>query len=141
MNFDGQQRERQEQRLRDLGDRTFTLRGETFAFVANARFDVLRRVSELGRDTDGSEIISVLEEAVLELIEEKDGAHERFRHVCAQTEFPVTFTDLNEIATWLIEKQTGRPTQAPSPSTDGREATGTGSTDTSSSTQAVASPN
>jgi hypothetical protein len=141
MNFDQQQRERQDQRARELGDRTFTLRGETFTFIANARFDVLRKVSELGQDTDGAQIITVLEEAVLDMIEDTDGGHARFRDVCQQTDFPVTFTDLNEIATWLIEKQVNRPTRAPSSSTDGREATGTNSTGTSSSTPAGASTN
>lgn len=136
MNFDGQQRERQEQRERELGDRSFTLRGESFTFLANVRFDVLKRVSSLSGDNAGEHIITVLEEAVIDLIEDVDDGHARFRAVCSQNEFPVTFTDLNEIATWLIEKQVNRPTQAPSSSTDGRSKTGNGLTDSSSSTPA-----
>ena len=136
MNFDGQQRERQEQRERELGDRSFTLRGESFTFLANVPYGVLKRVSALSSDNAGEQIITVLESAVTDLIDDHDNGHARFAEVCAQTEFPVTFTDLNEIATWLIEKQVNRPTQAPSSSSDGRSATGNGLTDTSSSTPA-----
>lgn len=139
MDFDKDQRERQEARERALGDRTFTLRGETFTYIANARFDVLRRVSELGQQSDGATIIKTLEDAVLELIEDHDGAHERFRQLCEQTEFPVTFNDLNDVATWLIEQVSSRPTQAPSSSPDTHGANGTTSTDISSSPQEAVS--
>jgi len=138
VNFDGQQRERQEQRTRELGDRSFTLRGESFVFIPNVGYDVLRRVAELGGDSSGEDVVTTLEDAVLEMIEEDDNAHERFRALRGLKEFPVTFADLNDIAAWLIGQQVGRPTQAPSSSTDGRDATGTTSTDGSSPVPAVA---
>jgi hypothetical protein len=150
MDFDSKQLERQEERKRLLGDRSFTLRGETFSYVANSRYDVLRRVSELSETSAGTAVLTTLESAVIELIEDTpeingDGkpssSHERFREICQREDFPITFEDLNEIATWLIEKQVDRPTQAPSSSPDGRDSTGTNSTDTSSLKQDVASPN
>lgn len=124
-----------------LGDRTFTFSGEVFSYRANVGYGVLREVSEITTDTSGSTVIDTLEQTVLDLIESKDGAHERFLAIVRNkdTDDPITFQDLNNLATWLIEAQVQTPTVAPSASTPGDASTSTESKASTSSQLAEAS--
>ena len=45
--------------------------------------------------------------------------HEQWKDLRAREENPVTISQINGILTWLMEEQTGRPTEAPSPSASG----------------------
>lgn len=140
--FDTERHERHAERAALLGDRAFKFGGETFTFYAAVPYEVLRAIAALGDETvdsSGAAVIDGIEATVLALIEDIDGAHDRFREVCRRQTDPVTFFDLNALCTWLIEQQVGRPTAAPSPSTDGRESTSTESTEISSSPPAAVS--
>jgi len=57
---------------------------------------------------------------ILLFIDPADGGHERWAELRAREESPVTIGQLNSILTWLMEEQTGRPTEPPSPSASGR---------------------
>ena len=48
---------------------------------------------------------------------------DKWRALRTRDENPVTIAQLNAILLWLMEEQTGRPTQAPSPSASGRTPT------------------
>ena len=46
--------------------------------------------------------------------------HEKWAELRAREDKPVTIGQMNAILTWLMEEQTGRPTEPPSPSVPGR---------------------
>ena len=52
---------------------------------------------------------------------------EKWKKLRADENKPVTIAQMNALLTWLMEEQTGRPTEAPSPSAPGRGSTGTSS--------------
>lgn len=136
--FDEGQRARQEERQREFGEKPFLFRGETFHARANVRYGVIKSVAGIAEAADGNTVFSVIEDAVLSLIEPADGAAERFRAVCASDLFPVTFEDLVELLNWLIEEQTGRPPTPPASSSNGSTGSGTALTVTSSDAPAAA---
>jgi hypothetical protein len=102
-------------------DREFTVGGETFHWK-DVRPEVLTSF-----DTDENpgapveEVWKVIDARVLQFLPEDE--HERWRTLRARDENPVTIQQLNAIVTWFIEEQTGRPTEAPSPSASGRTQT------------------
>lgn len=134
--FDVERRERNHQRERELGDRTFTLCGETFTYRSSISYTVLAKIATTS-DLEGADLIDSMEAAAIELLEPDQ--EERFRAVVRNTADPVTFADLNDLVTWMTERQVGRPTSAPLPSTSGAPKTATPSTEGSSSQPAVAS--
>ena len=122
---------RHKEREAAMGDRQFKFGGEVFTFRANVQYDVLRDVAAMTADTDGSEVIDTLEKTVLSLLEAT--SHKPFLKVCHRVEDPITFQDLNDLATWLIQEQVAAPTLASSLSTVGDATTTTESTENSSS--------
>lgn len=127
---------RHKEREAMMGDRQFKFGGEVFTYRANVQYDVLRDVAAMTADTDGSEVIDTLEKTVLSLLESP--SHKPFLKVCRRTEDPITFQDLNDLATWLIQEQVGSPIPASSLSTVGDATTTTGSTENSSSLEDAA---
>jgi hypothetical protein len=134
--FDTERKERHAEREATMGDRTFILGGETFSYRATVSYTVLERIAA-SSEQDGAALIRALEEAVIELLEE--GQQDRFLAVIRSTEDPLSFSDLNDLCTWLTEAQVNRPTLAPLPSTAGDAKTSTSSTDDSSSPPAAVS--
>lgn len=134
--FDAERAQKHAERALDLEERTFLLGGERFTYRTEVSYLVLERISAIG-DDGGSGLIRDLERAVLDLLE--PGQEDLFLDVVHRDDDPVTLADLNDLAQWLTEAQVNRPTKAPSLSTDGREATGTDSTENSSSPPAVVS--
>ena len=127
---------RHKEREAMMGDRQFKFGGEVFTYRANVQYDVLRDVAAMTADTDGSEVIDTLEKTVLSLLEAS--SHKPFLKVCRRSEDPITFQDLNDVATWLIQEQVGSPTLASSLSSVGDATTTTGSTENSSSPEDAA---
>jgi hypothetical protein len=121
---------RHKEREAMMGDRQFKFGGEVFTYRANVQYDVLRDVAAMTADTDGSEVIDTLEKTVLALLEAP--SHKPFLKVCRRAEDPITFQDLNDLATWLIQEQVGSPTLASSLSTVGDATTTPESTEKSS---------
>jgi hypothetical protein len=122
-NFDDKRRARAER------DRAFQIGGHTFVQLVGVSPEVLAdydRIDQANTPTD------VIDDVILQMIEDNDGAHERWRELRRQTEDglgPITLQDMTDLVEWLIEEQTGRrPTQQPSPSTGGPPATATPST-------------
>lgn len=134
--FDSDFRETQAAREDELGDRSFQLGGKTFNYLANPPYTILEQVTAVG-EKDGVELIRQLEEAAVLLIEDSERA--AFRKALRDPKSKVTLQGLSAIINWVTEQQTGRPTEASSPSGPGGEPTSTESTDDSSSEPAVAS--
>lgn len=100
-------------------DRTFIVRGETFSFV-DASPEILTSfdASMNGDDQDENAVWKLMDAQIMLFLRDSD--RERWQKLRAREEEPVTIAQLTEILTWLMEQQTGRPTEAPSPSEAGR---------------------
>lgn len=104
-------------------DREFTVGGETFHWCyrtpeALVAFDPVASV-DMESDNAG---IQIIDNRIMQFLSDSD--QERWREVRSRTEEPlITLGQLKEIAEWLLEVQSERPTQAPSPSASGRAKT------------------
>jgi len=138
IDYDKDRLERHAERVKLLGDRQFILGGENFTYKANVSYDVLRALTS-DDDLSGAAYIDAIETSCLALIENDEDAHDRFLALSERKDDPVTLEDLQTVFAGLVEEAFKRPTQAPSPSGDGRKATGENSKENSSSEPAVAS--
>jgi hypothetical protein len=120
-------------RRRTEEERTFVLHGETFVLRAAVRPEVLNAFDLISDASGVTETMKALDEMFVDLIDDRDGAADRYATIRADDTDPITLEDLDDVVKWMIEVVTGRPTSSPSGSTDGREATGTTSTVDSSS--------
>ena len=108
-------------------DREFTVGGETFHW-RDVRPEVLTTFdTDETPSGDLNDTWKVVDARVLQFLEPDE--HDRWRALRARDENPVTIAQLNAIVTWFIEAQTGRPTEAPSPSASGRTKTAATSKD------------
>ncbi len=131
--FDKEFAESQAERASEMKEREFKLGGKTFTYAANPSYTGLGQITSDGE----GDFIGRLEEGLLRMMDA--GQEEDFLAVLRDTKHPVTINNLNSLISWIIEQQTGRPTQAPSLSTSGAPKTATSSTAGSSSAPAVAS--
>ena len=112
-------------------DRTFTVRGQSFTW-RDVKPEVLTLFDSeaiLGKngDSDETAVWKLIDAQILLFIE--PGQHESWAKLRAREEEPVTIQQLNAILEWLMEAQTGRPTETPSPSASGRGKTAASSKD------------
>lgn len=128
--YDSRFRERHETRLEEFGDREVILGGETLLFKVNVPYGIFIELDEMRTAGDPLSTFRRGEEIIFSLVDGDEDALERARKNLRET---LTANDLLELLNVLIEDNSGRPTQAPSSSGNGRTATGTSSTDTSSS--------
>lgn len=129
----------QEREARSGGDRRLRIGGEEFVRRDGVRPEVLARYEDLQPGTASAEVLKVIDEIVLAFLEPHDGAHDRYLALRQREDGALTTADLNALVQWLVSEEAGRPTQASSPSTAGRDTTGTPSTDSSSSPVALVS--
>lgn len=74
------------------------------------------------------------------MIENVDHAHDRYRAARANDDDPIGMKDLTDLIQWLVEVQTGRPTELPPGSSGSPESGGVTSTDDSFSPETPAEP-
>jgi hypothetical protein len=102
-------------------DRSFVVRGETFGFLDVAP-EVLSGfdVSENGTkgEADENAVWKIMDAQIMLFLNESD--QKRWKELRSRKEEPVTIAQLTAILTWLMEEQTGRPTEQPSASASGR---------------------
>ena len=100
-------------------DRTFQVGGETFKW-RDVRPEVLTSFTgdTNGDAADDNAVWRLLDGQILLFIEPSEA--DRWTAIRARDDNPVTIVQLNSILTWLLEQQTGRPTETPSPSAAGR---------------------
>ncbi len=126
--FDAARKEREQR------DRGFLIGGEKFVRRAGLRPEEILLWNEA---TSGEKAptekqwIEVYDETILAMLE--PGQDEKWEAVRANTESPLTVSDLLELIKWLLSEMTGRPTGPPSDSSAGRDSTGTTSMDDSGS--------
>lgn len=99
-------------------DRTFIVRDETFSFV-DASPEILTSFdASMNGDDDENAVWKLMDAQIMLFLRESD--RERWQKLRARKEEPVTIAQLTEIVRWLMEQQTGRPTNPPAPSEAGR---------------------
>lgn len=135
-NFDT---EREERKLSEE-ERTFVLGGETFVAKASVRPEALSQWDGITQEMSVSQILEATDATVLALIENRDDAHNRYTAIRARDEDPIAVDDLVEVGKWLVEVQTGRPTEPQSGSTASPPTPGTTSTVESSSPETPKEP-
>lgn len=108
-------------------DRTFVIGGEVFVAKEDVHPSVLTAFDRL-EDANVETTLAVIDETILSMVEPTDNAAERYRAVRARTDDPIKLDVMVELARWLVEMQTGRPTGQPSASAPGPTRTGAVST-------------
>jgi hypothetical protein len=99
-------------------DREFSVAGEKFRWC-DVRPEVLTAFepSENGDQDDGA-VWRLMDDQILLFLDTSE--RDRWKTLRARDERPVTIRQLTAILQWLMEEQTGRPTEQPSPSAVGR---------------------
>lgn len=117
-------------RVRASDDRlTFKIGGETFTRKASVPpEDMAAWEDHDPRFSTTVETLAVVDETVFALIEDWDGAHERWRALRERREDALSYGDVLDVVKWLVEEQAARPTELSSDSSNGRTPPGTRST-------------
>lgn len=98
-------------------DRTFVVQGETFTW-RDVRPEILDTILAPTENGDAASMWERQDEMIMHFLVPED--HERWKNIRAREEKPVTIAQFNAILEYLVEAQTERPTQTPSPSASGR---------------------
>ena len=123
MDFDQERRAS----LEELGDPSFTIGGETFRRRLTLRPESRLALAGLFEgDLSPEASLAAGDNAILALIESE--GHERWRELRAREDDALTNADITKVLSWLLSEASGRPTEAPGPSSAGRSKNGTGST-------------
>lgn len=107
-------------RRQSTDDRTFTFAGEQFVAVPAVRPEELMGYESITEDTSASETLQIVDELILVMVEDDPTAaditdpryrsHERYRAIRERRQDPISVQDLLELAEWIVQTQTGRPT-------------------------------
>lgn len=98
-------------------ERTFVVRGETFTWQ-DVRPEVLDEILAPSENGDSKGMWERQDEMIMFFLVPED--HERWQNLRSRDKEPVTIAQFNAILEYLVEAQTERPTQTPSPSGPGR---------------------
>jgi glycosidase len=93
-------------------DRSFIVRGETFTF-----HDVKPEVLSSFKANGKSDPWQLIDAQINLFLSESD--QKRWKELRSRDAEPVTIAQMNDLLTWLLEEQTDRPTNPPSPSVSG----------------------
>lgn len=144
--------------LRPAEDLTFQIGGETFTMMyvrpevmaeyEDERAEEIQRLREEQKQAeadggdgfvyipnDAAQTIERLDRRIKSFLRAED--HGRWDALRARTEAPVPYAQLVELERWMVQTQTVRPTQTPSPSAGGRGRTGRSSSARQSSPEAT----
>lgn len=119
-------------------DRIFVIGGQEFVAKEEVHPSVLVAFDRLD-DANVGTTLDVIDDTILAMIDASNdpSAPERYREVRANLDDPITLETMVELARWLVEIQTGRPTGPTSVSEPGRTPTGGPSTGGSSLLEAA----
>ena len=98
-------------------EREFRVQDQTFKW-RDVRPEVLTEFEADANGDDPNAVWSLMDRQILLFLTPED--QERWKELRAREEAPVTIGQMNAVLTWLMEEQTGRPTEQPSPSAPGR---------------------
>lgn len=105
-------------------DRAFIVQDKTFSWrdISPEALTMFDPDAVTGNGKKGEEdpnaVWKLMDAQILLFIEPSE--HDAWKELRARQEKPVTIAQINAILTWLMEEQTGRPTEQPSPSASGR---------------------
>lgn len=98
-------------------EREFKVQDQSFTW-RDVRPEVLTAFEADANGDDPNAVWNLMDAQILLFIEPDQ--HERWAELRSREDKPVTIGQMNAILTWLMEEQTGRPTEQPSPSGAGR---------------------
>jgi hypothetical protein len=114
---------------------TFVLGGELFKFKTGLRPEAFNEILVEYRATTGAtpsdEMLAIVDQTICNFLDGDDQIS-RWQALREREEDAVTAYDMGQVLVWLIEQQTGRPTEARSSSGNGRADSGKRSTGRSS---------
>lgn len=105
-------------------EREFRVQDQTFTWK-DVRPEVLTAFEVDVNGDDPSSVWTLMDKQILLFLPPDEQA--KWEKLRADEDKPVTIAQMNAILMWLMEEQTGRPTEAPSPSAPGPGTTGTSS--------------
>lgn len=98
-------------------DREFRVQDQTFTWK-DVRPEVLSAFDIDVNGNDPNAVWGIMDRQILLFLPESE--QEKWKTLREDEDKPVTIGQMNAILTWLMEEQTGRPTEQPSPSDPGR---------------------
>lgn len=132
LEFDEAQRQQQNELLEE-GPISFKLRGKEFHVRRVVPYAVVKRISGVRNVTTDFEVYDAFEKAVLGLLATPED-RERFLDVLydESSDFPITYLDVLDIQSKLIQEVTRRPPTQPASSSESSSTNGSNETATSS---------
>jgi hypothetical protein len=118
-------------------DRDFVIRGQTFT-IQRVRPEVMNEIEQLDRafleveEPTYSDVVTLAENRLCLLIDDHNGAVDRWRELRAREEDPVEYGEIMAISRKAFELVSGLPTMPPVASTGGDGTTDSSSTGGSS---------
>ena len=100
-------------------DMAFEVCGEKFT-MKTVRPEVLALWEDEETPESAVKALELVDQRILAFLDNGNGQHDRWKELREREDNPVTIGQMNTILTWLMEEQTGRPTEQPSPSAPGR---------------------
>ena len=98
-------------------EREFRVQDQTFAWK-DVRPEILTAFETDTNGNDPNAVWDLMDRQILLFLSEDE--QKRWKELRAREDSPVTIGQMNAVLTWLMEEQTGRPTEPPSPSVPGR---------------------
>lgn len=121
--------------ITDYEPLTFSVIGEEFSVKPAIQGNVLLNFVAKASGDDGGAAASALDEFFSKVME--DSEFQRFQEHLNNPRVIIDMEKLGEIAGWLVEEYSTRPTKPPTSSADGQLTTGTSSMADASSTASV----
>jgi hypothetical protein len=121
--------------ITDYEPLSFSLVGQNFNVVPAVQGHVLLNFVANASGNDGAAAAKALDDFFAKIMEPQEFT--RFKEHLDNPRVIIDMEKLGEIAGWLIEEYSARPTQPPSSSADGESTTGTSSMDEPSSKVSV----
>lgn len=100
-------------------DLEFQIGGETFK-MRYVRPEVLAAWEDEPIDEKSVDLLKRQDERIMQMLNGDDGSRDRWKGLREREEGALPMVQLNELLRWMIEVQTSRPTNTPSPSAPGR---------------------
>lgn len=119
-------------------DRQFTIGGEILIYRASVRPEAMLEWSTITPGATDDESLPLLDNLVQQFVTEQ--SFEKWKALRqVDGDEALNLEDITDVIEWLVERQSGRPTESSSASADGSQttSTGTSSTDESPSTPAA----
>lgn len=128
-----------ERQTRIDADRDFIIGGETLRYRASVPPELMIEWSKVEPSTTDEANIPLLDELMQQFVTEDSWP--KWQRIRAVTDdYALNLDDITKVLTWLVERQTGRPTEPSSDSPDGSPTTETGTPSTDASPSPAPTP-